>query len=859
MNKTCRFLILLLTCVFVFVNSATVSYAVANEAGEPDANAARELFMALGIDNRAYCDMTAPATREQFLTLLMGLINLNVPAAYGQSAYEDVPANSELASVTNYAMALGIISKAQKFYPSGNVEYPAACKMMVEALGRGPDAASRGGYPYGYTMVASANDLNVGLSGAEYLTNADMYIMLANFAETPVYAITSYSYADGQLHYRVAEGETVLKAYHDITVVEGIVDAANGGYLYDYKSEFEKNSVSIDNAVYKVASGVYCPLGMRVKAYVKNLTETKGEVVFATDFGNKTIVISSLDSPEFSNGTLSYVDASGKMKKLKSSPERAVLYNGRAYGYCTDSDFSIKSGRIEAIDNNEDGVVDVFSVWESEYIEVAYADSYSGVIYDSKYKTNVYLGDDDIYFDSAIDIDSVSQGNVLEVFISKDKKYVKMNVVSGSLSGTVTGFGSDSKIFVDDMAYITTPYFEEFFRRNVEIGKKYSLAVNDDGAIVAVKSFGRSGFKFAYFDVIIKTTDLASKVMVKLFTENGEIEKLQLSDKVRIDDKTHSSAEAYAVLSRNTGSVIRYQENSEGYVSSVITVADSEGIYNPTSDGYNTIKRYRFPNDETQNLMYYKKTGYFVPHFIIDNSTVIFCVSENATDDEDKFSIGNLDFLQNDERIPCSSVRPYNVSYSGCAEVLLYKAPDIVSNNTFGDNAPSGVVASCTRTLDEDGEPMYKTSLYLNDKYTTYYIRNDEAFVEKMNLAAGDVPFNRGDLIRYSASGEYIVNAVKDFDGKARRLINTSGDNQEVHYYYGKLYALGTSSVAVLGDDDNLVYLPVAIGNVCVVDTNDVYTAPKSVLASYLQVGDDACTILVKCRYSTVNSTVIYK
>ena len=80
-----------------------------------------------------------------------------------------------------------------------------------------------------------------------------------------------------------------------------------------------------------------------------------------------------------------------------------------------------------------------------------------------------------------------------------------------------------------------------------------------------------------------------------------------------------------------------------------------------------------------------------------------------------------------------------------------------------------------------------------------------------------------------------------------------------VHYYYGKIYAYGTSSVAILKDDGSIAYVPYSIKNVCMVDENDVYTAPKDVIATYKQAGDKATKILVKCRYSAVAQVYTFK
>jgi len=860
MRKPIQKIISLMLCIGMLISISQFSFVFANESTENynDAKAAKEFLNAIGASVNNDAVMSAPATRGDFLTALMSLMNLISP--YGpETKFADIAQGTLLANATNFAVAVGIIAPAENFYPNNQVTYTQAAKMCVEALGIGKKAVAIGGYPHGYLRLANESDLNKGLSGNEEMNIADMYVMLANLCEANAYTFSSFEYSQGVTSYNLKEGKTFMEVYMDICKAEGIVDAANGSYLYDNNSYFDTGCISVDDVIYSLSDGVECSLGLNVEVFYKNEGRTIEEAIYIRPIENSIKVVSYNSSPKLTDGKLVYYDVSDKEKKLSIDPLVAVMYNGRADNSISDVDFTIKSGYIEAIDNDDDNVYEVLSIWEPDYLEIGAVNVYNNIIYDAHYKTNIDFDDSDITFHCDKKIEYYNAGDVLEAFVSNDGKYVKVTTMNNSVSGVVSEYGANGEIYVNDVKYETHPYFDEFYRKNIELSKTMTFVVNADGLIVAAKLSDLSEFKYAYFDAIKKKDGLSPEVLIKLYTEDDEVLETKLAEKIKINGSAKTAAEAHDMILSQTGSIIRYQLNGEGKISAINTVLDEEGVYEPVSDGFDALKRYRFPNDESETLIYYKTSGYFVPHFTINTSTAVFCVSPDTTlDDEERFSLAKtLTFLDNDERVPANTLKAYNVSDAGCADALLYSAK--VDTDVNIDYAPFGIIAECTEALDNDGDEAFKIVMYVNDSYITKYIDKDAHFVKDMNLTEGEVPFHMGDVIRYTESGGRITNAAKDFDGETKTLLNNEGDNKMVHYYYGKIYAFGASSVAILKDDGAIAYVPYTIKNVCMVDENDVYTAPQDVIATYKQVGDKATKILVKCRYSAVAQVYTFK
>lgn len=840
----------ILLCMIYFSVGATAENNM-NQAQE-----AAALLNTLGVNTEA--ELSANSTRGQFLTSLMSIMGYTRISS-AESDFSDIKSGTQLCNAATYALDIGIISPADKFYPENEITFNQAVKMGVEALGLGDKAASLGGYPYGYLRIAEEMELDDGISSRDVLTVADSYIFLSNLCEAETYSVASYGLTQGVSLYSFEEGKPFITVYQNVYIAEGIIDAANGSYLYDGNSWIDNKFVSVDEKMFTLSGDITANLGMNAKVYVRRTNSTYDEVIHITYCDNKVSRISAVQNPVFSNGKLSYTKSDGNTGYINSGALKTVIYNGKADGTFRDADFAISSGYIDAIDNNNDGRADVFSVWKPDYIEIGAIDVNKKAIYDVNYSRNIFAEDEDVLFISDISFESYSKGDIIEAYISKDGKYINVSLVKDTLTGVLSGIGDDC-IFIDDIEYNTDPYFDSFYRTNLTFGQKTVFSVNNDGIIVAIKKYPVSGFVTGYFEDIAKETGLSESISIKVFNEYGELITPDLSDKLKVDDAPLTSSEAYDLLMTKKESLINYRINDEGKIIEIKTPMTEEGIYSPSADGFDSLKRFRFPNDETTSTVYYKTQGYFVPYFTINGSTVIIAVADDAQTDEEKFRlITNLDFIQNDKKVVSNLLKPYNVDESGHAAILLYKCNMSDISGTIGDRAKWGVVTECSEALTENYESVYKLVLYCSDNYETKYIKKDRKFIADMNLASGVLPYSNGDILRYTADGMYIESAIKDFDGATRNLMNSSGDNESCHYYYGKLYSVGSSSVAILRDDGVIVYVPLTLSNFCMIDTNDVYTAPKDSISTYKQVGNDASNILIKCRYSAAEHVFVVK
>lgn len=818
------------------------------------------LFDALGIDT---VPSDSTVTRGGFIITLISLMDFDTHD-FNRHTFADVStSNSELLSAVEYAVGIGAVSAGEFFYPDRPITYPEACKMTVEVLGYGKDAQWKGGYPTGYLAAASSIDLDVGVNTDGEFTAADMYVLLGNAANTRIKVMTSCDENDGFVTYTLEPSASFLEVYRGITKAEGIITAGGGGYLYDSTAELDRGKVMIGDEEYYVADGVICPLGYYACTYIST-RGSKNEIIYADISDNRVTTVAASQLSDFDGTALSYTDASGNDKVIRCGSDTAIVYNGKACENYSADDIIIKDGYIEAIDNDGNNTVDVLSVWEAVYLEVDYVNVYSSqhdyVFYDKNRKNNIFVNTDDMSVSCNTALSSIKSGNVIEAYISKDKSFVKINLTGNTVSGTISEIGTDGRLYIGDKCYTATAYFKEFYSKEVSCGKNISIAVDSFDRAIAVASAAAGSMKLAYLDSTAKRGSLDASLLLKLFTEDSEVITPAFADKVVLNGQSESAESVYAKLSASQGQLIKFTLNTDGDVAKINTEGGEEGIFDLASDGADALKRFRFENDETETTVYYKIFGYFVPYFTLNSSTKIFCVSTGESSDEDRFSIGTLSFLGNDEKVSSDTLRVYNVDIAGCAGALLYKN-DAAASVSLSVTSSTAMVASCTNAIDSEGIEVYKIKLYSSDKYTVLYIQKDAAFIKAMNLKEGEFPYNTGDIIRYAADDKkgYMLTAVKDFDAKTRSLIYNAGHNTELHYYYGSIYAIGESSVAIKQSDGTVIYVPAVIGDVGIVENGEVFTQPKEKVTSYVQMGDECHKILIKCRYSSPTQIFVYK
>lgn len=137
-------------------------------------------------------------TRAEFAAVVIRAKGLAAAAdaAKGATGFTDVPATNWAAGYINIASKMGFVKGMGDgtFAPNSPVTYEQAVTMVMRALGYEPAAEARGGYPYGYLIVANETGLLESVKGTQGLPAPRGLVaqIVDNALEIPLMVQVSY-------------------------------------------------------------------------------------------------------------------------------------------------------------------------------------------------------------------------------------------------------------------------------------------------------------------------------------------------------------------------------------------------------------------------------------------------------------------------------------------------------------------------------------------------------------------------------------------------------------------------------------------------------------------------------------------
>lgn len=140
-------------------------------------------LIGFGILTEGYEVGDAPISRGEMTDLVVRATNNVVGTGKGMS-YEDVPADHPNCGAIEVANSLGYVRETadKLFYPDRQITKEEALVMVCNAMGYGDIALSLGGFPKGYTKLASDQKITKGISNNK-LTKEDAVVMISNMLD----------------------------------------------------------------------------------------------------------------------------------------------------------------------------------------------------------------------------------------------------------------------------------------------------------------------------------------------------------------------------------------------------------------------------------------------------------------------------------------------------------------------------------------------------------------------------------------------------------------------------------------------------------------------------------------------------
>ncbi len=449
-------------------------------------------------------DPDANIKRSEFAAVVCRAMNAEAAAAGSASdEFSDVPANHWAAGYIAWAADAEIVNGRGNgtFDPDANVTYQEAAKMIVAAMGWGPYAENKGGFPTGYMAVANTYDLLAGINVANYGVAADrkgVAKLVYNSFDAPLMDTSKITFGD-DAEYEIFDGKgdvekrTLLSQYHGIykikatvdatfkTAPESMIDAKGNRYvkltaknLYKFDaddvSEALNKDIAVDEDFTVLTAGDATAnlMGYTVNAYVALNDDEKAELVaIVADadsvdelvIENPAVYVYGVDPV---NGELKYWEDLDDTKPAKAelADEIAVYENGVLAEDVTIDDYAdYVSMTLVGADEVYDKVF--FTAYEYGLVEEIDAEFFeltldTGVVInldealreDEPFFVNIYKDG------AAIDFEDIKEGDLLNVVsdegidASEDWVFADIYVTNNTVEGSVETVDEDGEATV---------------------------------------------------------------------------------------------------------------------------------------------------------------------------------------------------------------------------------------------------------------------------------------------------------------------------------------------------------------------------------------------------------------------------
>ena len=851
----------------------------------PEAHEGQALLNSLGIET-IYDNYSEPATRGEMLSLIMqltGTKNYSVDA----SPFLDVSASEPLAAYAKTALSLGIISPGESFAPSRGVQMSEAAKMGVVALGYANEAILMGGYPTGYLVQAQKLGLfnNMAYPKSETISVGDMYVLLKNMCEVDIRIQATYG---DNSKFTITEGVNIITYYHNLYELSGIIEANEYTSLYDPDTKSDENCITINSVKYRYSGEL--TLGENIKAYVKDTGGTD-TIIYAFSQDTEIIRVKGQNINQIDGNTISITTLDGKESKIKTVSRPVILYNGQASAKIAKlNNDCLKNAEITFISNDGDKVFDIISIMQSSPFMVAGTNVQLSKIYGKNGVGTLTIDDDNdyiIYVDGIrAELSQIKENTIADVYTSENKSLVTIKTSSNTVSGKITAYATYEKsLYIDDIKYEYTEYFEKYFKNNASIGKEITAFLNTTSLITAAETYSGGSLKYGYFLQTGKGKGLDSTVSARIFTADGKYEIFTLADKVTIDSIQGVKPDDVSAIYLTEEQLIRYGLSSDGKINKIDTqfsrqdrdAGSADATCGFKVDGVSDVDsliRYSFPGEDTTKTIYYKYNTMH-PYFSLSATSIIFVVDKSLDiSDEKRCMVKNRNSYANDQKFASDTIRPYNVLPNGSAEVMLEYSQ--ASGSLNGDSTKYGVVQSFNNAVTPDGEIALKLVMYTNSRNVITTYLKDETLIAGMYesdtiKANGDLPIGKGDFIRCAINTSNEITAIaKDYDYSLNKVINSfSGTNVERSDYLGYMYAYNSeddviflANTKVRSQVETAEKLAVFTWDVaCIFDseTGIVYPASSSDIISYINDPDNCDYVYLYTSWAQGKLAIVYR
>ncbi len=634
-------------------------------------------------------------TRDEFMCYIITMMGLGRQAPT-DTQFTDVDETNEYSGYIKAASDMGMISGSGggTFEPKRAITFNEAIKILVLSAGYKNHAAYSGGYAEGYTSAANNAKILKDIGswrGDQPVTRSDAATLLFNTLETRyIDSIDDDVVVSFMDHYLGVEKLT------GIVYTVGKEGIASDKYTSD-------GMCCIDNTIYGngAALDIHDFIGHRVTAYIRDDAIGEKELVAVLEKNTQVFRIESEDIIEASLSSISYYR--GSVEKKVNVPQGSYfVYNGRAAFDHTIEDMQPEEGYIDLIDYDNDGTYDIVSVTSYKNIYVGSIRKADKIIYDRRDSSKQLdlSGNGDIkIYDGGIptQFGAITQGALVSYTASKDGELIRAYICRDVVSGNITAINQqDTKIQIDGTWY---DYTSDMETEKFSLGDSGSFMLDICGKIAALDIGRNDKYKYGYvIRAYVEDPDIAG---VKMFTENGYIERLGFADTFKYNGSKQQPDRLINSGAFPSLELIRYKLDSSDDICEVYAADKSRQGQDTYKDDHDTFWLY-----EKKNIKYFNGVGFRSSGGTIlpDATTTYFYVPEkDPSANEEEFNIKLGGSYKDDTKY---NYEAYNVNKVNVPEIMVVYVDESDTTNVQIKTDPLKIFVSITQGINSKGETV---------------------------------------------------------------------------------------------------------------------------------------------------------
>lgn len=706
--------------------------------------------------------------------------------------FPDVVPNHWANGAINVASQQGMVigDDVGTFRPDDPVLFQEAVAIMVRALGYEPRAATIGGYPSGYMVIASENQMLKGITatGPEPATRGDIAQLVFNsltvnlMEQTGFGSDVSYQVVDKTLLY---DRLNVEKAYGQITGTSETTLSGGSTTAEDRIMINETTFIEGDTRARQL-------LGYNVVYYAR-VDATSDEktliVVRPQNSKNNTLTINATDIVSVTgeaeqNKTVTYwgnadTDANTKTVSIVASP--VYIYNGKYSDSVTLEMLKPESGNLILLDTDMNNVYDIVFVNHFTNIVVETVSEATGRITD-KYNNGSLLLDpnnDNIKYTiirngQEIETTDLAEWNVISYTISADKELIKAYVSTESVTGTVTQI-SENGFKIDNSAQ--TYKKAANYPNEINLQDRGRFYLDMEGNVAAVDTTANqstSAIRGAYAYLVnagVRGT-LEDTLQFKLFTSAGETVVLDAATRMRVNNTYGlNSSEVLAQLGKDgvvSPQLITYETNASGRITG-IDIADTRADNNPVNPSVFTR------NFAAADQIYRSASGMLGDVRVTEN-TVVFDIPAEAGTDTTRYAVRN--------RTMFTDNTPYDIIVYDLQEDFSARAIIVTSTTGITDaQAPIVLVDEVASAQNENFEAVDIVYGLQNGTRVEIMSTDKNVFVKDSGKR-----IKQGDIFQYSTDAKGDAQSITVlFDSDNMNTEFTTNVSTDLTVVYGRV------------------------------------------------------------------------